>query len=162
GHARGAQAQRAARRTRPEREDEGDRVDLPPAGEVSEAVRDSPVSRRGGAAMQARKLTVAGAVLLGFVAALLSLTGAAAPADEEKIIVPKEIAAAVNNLADEVGKGNKIDEQAAAYFKKHKDDLKQTMWIFKPREGNGNGGIGVGKPGQYAPDGIEGVIIVYG
>jgi cytochrome c556 len=81
---------------------------------------------------------------------------------EVKIIVPKDIAESVNKMADTVGKGDKVDKDAADFFKKHEDQLKKTMWVFKPREKDGMGGFGVGKePGTYTPDGIEGIIITY-
>ena len=59
-------------------------------------------------------------------------------------------------LADAIAKGNKVDKDADDFFKANKDELKPTMWIFKPRETGGKGGLGVGaKPGVYTPDGIE-------
>jgi hypothetical protein len=86
----------------------------------------------------------------------------AGPADDEKIIVPKQIQDAVNKMADAVAKGEKVDKEAADFYKKNADQLKKTMWVFKPREPGGTGGLGVGKnPGDYTPDGIEGIIITY-
>ena len=110
-------------------------------------------------------LAGAGALALGIAAILVS----AGRGDDEKIVVPKDIASAVNKMADEVGKGTDVSKEAAAFKAKHADDLKPTMWIFKPRMGGGEGGFGVGaKPGPYKlgdaelPDGIEGIILTLG
>ena len=74
----------------------------------------------------------------------------------EKIIVPKTIRDTVSKMADDVGKGEKVDKRAAALFMLHGCELRKTMWVFKPRESDGVGGFGVGpKPGVYRYDGIE-------
>jgi hypothetical protein len=92
-------------------------------------------------------LPAAGAALAALV--LLSAAGAA---DD----VPKPIRDEVNKMADAVGKGQKVDTAAAAFFKEHEKELKQTMWVFKERE---EGGFGVGpEPGKYKPDGIEALL----
>ena len=103
--------------------------------------------------MQRRTLSV-GAGLALAVVVLWSGTGTAD--DPPPIVVPKDIREAVTKMADAVGKGEKIDKDAAAFFKGHEKDLKKTMWVFKPREEDGTGGLGVGpEPRKYKPDGIE-------
>src|SRR5579872_6420947 len=111
--------------------------------------------------MQHRKrmAAVAGLSLALIVLAAISETIAD---DEVPIIVPKDIAEAVNKMADEAGKGGNLKKPSEEFFKKHEADLKKTMYVFKPRKEKGEGGFGVGKPGQYTPDGIEGVIITHG
>lgn len=96
--------------------------------------------------------------------AILSVTASASrsTADEDKIVVPKDIAEAVKKMADDAAKGGDVKKHAETFAKKHPDDLKKTMWVFKPRMANGEGGFGVGKPGAFMPDGIEGIIISYG
>ena len=77
--------------------------------------------------------------------------------------MPQQTRATVDKLADAIAKGDKVDETAATFFKGNKDKLKETMWVFKPRQKDGKGGIGIGeKPGVYTPDGIEGIILTYG
>lgn len=70
------------------------------------------------------------------------------------------IPAAVNRMADEIGGGHRPKLWAAAMAKKYPDDFLKIKWVFKPREINRKGGLGVGKPGQYRPDGIEIFMIV--
>lgn len=85
----------------------------------------------------------------------LSLTALALAADDD-IVVPKKTQETVNKMADAIAKGNKVDKEADDFFKSNKDELKSTMWIFKPREAGGKGGLGIGsKPGAFEPDGIE-------
>jgi cytochrome c556 len=80
--------------------------------------------------------------------------------DDNDVFVPQKIEQEVNKMAKALAQGKKIDKDADIYFDNHKADLKQTHWIFKPRDGNGWGGFGVGpKEGVYLPDGIEGFII---
>jgi cytochrome c556 len=100
--------------------------------------------------MHSRKWVAAGAVGLALAVVVLSSTAGAA--DD----VPKEIRDEVTKMADAVGKSEKIDKDAATFFKKYDKDLKKTMWVFKPREEDGKGGFGIGpQPGKYNPDGIE-------
>jgi cytochrome c556 len=71
------------------------------------------------------------------------------------MVVPKPVRDAVGTMADAVGKGQKVDKDAADFFKEHPAPLKQVMWVFRPREPEGLGGFGIGpRPGVYTPDGI--------
>jgi cytochrome c556 len=108
--------------------------------------------------MQKRMWIAAGVAAV----ALGTLTVAAGKADDpEKIIVPKKIQDDVNKMADVIAKGQAVDKEADAFAKANKDNLKKTMWIFKPRftgdlkKEKGDGGFGVGKQGMYENDGIE-------
>jgi hypothetical protein len=86
-------------------------------------------------------------------------------AADEPIIVPKDMRDAVNKMADDVGKGKNIEKEAAAFFNAHPGDLKTAMWVFKQRQANGEGGLGVGvkpEPTSTVPDGIEAWIVLYG
>lgn len=105
--------------------------------------------------MQQRKRMRCGVVAMSFGLVTLVALGQAFAADDDVIIVPKKIQDAVNKMADDVSKGNKVDKDAGAFFKDNKDDLKKTMWVFKPREKDGKGGLGVGKLGTYKFDGLE-------
>src|SRR5258708_6075559 len=112
-------------------------------------------------------MTLAGAGVLALAVFGVAVTGrlstAADKDKEEPIIVPKEIAEAVSKLADDAGKGNDTKKSVDLFYKKNEDNLKKTMWIFKPRMKNGMGGFGVGpKPGVYEPDGIEALILTQG
>ena len=101
-------------------------------------------------------LAGAGALALAIVGFVVS----AGLADDEKIIVPKDIAAEVNKMADVAAKDGDNKKATEMFFKKNEDNLKKTMWIFKPRMANGEGGFGIGpKPGVYEKDGIEVLII---
>jgi len=105
--------------------------------------------------MQRRTLS-AGAALALAVVVLWSGTGTA---DDPPIVVPKDIRESVTKMADAVGKGQKVDKDAAAFFKGHEKDLKATMWVFKEREKDGKGGFGVGsEPDKYKPDGIDALL----
>jgi hypothetical protein len=117
--------------------------------------------------MQNRKWMAAGATAPALVAFLLSGISAADSTDDAAV-ARKEIQKAevmrvqltieeeVGMMASAVGRGRKIDKDAAAFFKEHPDELKKTMWVFKPRMEKGEGGFGVGPvPGKYTPDGIE-------
>jgi cytochrome c556 len=109
--------------------------------------------------MQHRK-TMAASVLGLSLALVLLATLSESVAADDPIIVPKKIQESVTKMADDVGKGNKVDKDADLFFKDHKDELKKTMWVFKPREKDGKGGLGVGsKPGAYKQDGIEALIL---
>jgi hypothetical protein len=65
---------------------------------------------------------------------------------------------AVLKLADVAGKPDELQKQAAALAAK-KMDLEDIMTVFKPREKHG---VGVGKPKEVTPDGIEQKIIALG
>jgi cytochrome c556 len=78
---------------------------------------------------------------------------------DDFICVPLEMKEAVNKMADAIAKGNKVDKEADAFFNDHKSGLKRTMWVFTPRFDEMRGGFGVGKPGEYKPDGIEDLIL---
>jgi cytochrome c556 len=96
-----------------------------------------------------------GIIVSAAVAALASVL-LTVRADDDTIRVPKDIQDAVNKMADDIAKDNNVEKDAVAFFKDHKGDLKKTMWLFKPRDKDGTGGLGVGaKPGAYRPDGIE-------
>jgi len=111
--------------------------------------------------MNRQLLMLAGAGALAL--AVLGVTAANGRFADEKVIVPKDIAKAINDMADKAGKGQDAKADAEAFGKKHPDDLKKIMWAFKPRMANGEGGFGVGaKPGAYTPDGMEGLIISHG
>ena len=111
--------------------------------------------------MQQRKRMWCGVVVMSFgLVTLVALGQAFAADDDTDIVVPKKIQDSVNKMADDISKGNKVDKDAAAFFMDHKDELKKTMWVFKPREKDGKGGLGVGpKPGVYKPDGIEALLL---
>jgi Cytochrome C' len=108
--------------------------------------------------MQQRIRMVCGIIGVSFgILGLVALGHAYA--DDDEIVVPKKIQETVNKMADNVGKGNKVDKDATMFFMDHKEELKKTMWVFKQREKDGKGGLGVGpKPGAYKPDGIEALI----
>ncbi len=88
-----------------------------------------------------------------------------------KILVPRTIEDAVNKMADDLAQGKDVRKDAAAFFKANPGDLQTTMWIFKPRMANGQGGFGIGpragvggfgigpRAVVYAQDGIEMLII---
>lgn len=87
---------------------------------------------------------------------LIRLVSLADAADED---VPKKMKDAINKMADAVAKGQMIDKEADQFFKDNPKDLKTAMWIFKLRDKDGTGGLGIGaKPGMYQPDGIEALI----
>lgn len=99
--------------------------------------------------------------------AIVGFVVSAGLADDEKIEVPKDIAADVNKMADVAAKDGDNKKATEMFFKKYENDpklkaspLKTTMWIFKPRMANGEGGFGIGpKAGVYEKDGIEVLII---
>ena len=107
--------------------------------------------------MNKRMRMAAGVIGLSFaVLAVAALSQRVAADDDEPIVVPKKSKEAVNKMADDIAKGNKVGKEADLFFKDNKEPLKKTMWIFKPREEGGKGGVGIGaKPGVYEPDGIE-------
>ena len=95
------------------------------------------------------------AAALPALALLGCVVGTGLADDDDKIIVPKDIAADVNKMADVAAKDGD-NKKAAEAFKKNEDNLKKTMWIFKPRQANGEGGFGIGpKPGVYDTDCID-------
>jgi Cytochrome C' len=103
-------------------------------------------------------LPLAGAGALAL--AILGFVVSTGLADDEKIIVPKDIAEAINKMADTAAKDGDNKKAAGDFFKKNQDNLKKTMWVFKPRMDKGEGGFGLGpKAGAYEKDGIEVLII---
>jgi hypothetical protein len=118
--------------------------------------------------MNRQYLLLAGAGVLAVAVLSFAVSDSRSADDEVPIIVPKDVAKFVTDMTEKSYKGGKDDElkkDADTFFKKYKDEpssLKKTMWVFKPREADGKGGFGVGKPGQYSPDGIEGIIITHG
>lgn len=98
------------------------------------------------------------AVTVGLSLGLLVLVIGLATAADDDIVVPAKMKDEVNKMADAIAKGKMVDKEADQYVKDHNKtkDLKSTMYIFKPREKDDKGGLGVGpKPGVYRPDGIE-------
>jgi cytochrome c556 len=112
--------------------------------------------------MSRNSILWAGVAVLALAILSVTASSSRSAADEDKVVVPKDIADAVKKMADDAAKGGSLKKDSEAFAKKHPDDLKKTMWVFKPRMANGEGGFGVGKPGAFMPDGIEGIIISYG
>ena len=85
--------------------------------------------------MSKQFLILAGAGVLAVAVLVAANSDGRSAAADEKIIVPKDIAEAVNKMADDASKdkGAELKKAAEAFYKKHPDDLKKTMWIFKPR-----------------------------
>jgi cytochrome c556 len=106
--------------------------------------------------MHRQLLLLAGVLALAILG--LTTTAGRSADDKDKIVIPKDIAEAVNKMADTVAKGGDPKADAEALAKKYNEpgQLKKIMWVFKPRMEGGDGGFGVGsKPGAYSPDGIE-------
>lgn len=67
----------------------------------------------------------------------------------------------LQKIADEIAAGKDVSKAAEAFAKKYPID--ESMTIFKPRNPSAKvSGIGVGKPGDYTPDGIESVWLSLG
>jgi hypothetical protein len=116
--------------------------------------------------MQCRKWLAAGAAAPALVTFLLGGISAADSADDptasrkeiragETMFARTTIPDEVSRMATAVGLGRKVDRDAAAFFKVHEKELLDAMGVFKPRQPGGEGGLGVGEPGKYDPDGIE-------
>jgi hypothetical protein len=78
--------------------------------------------------------------------------------DKKETPEVKEAREAILKLADLASKPEELKKQAAAVAAK-KMDLEDIMTVFKPREKHG---VGVGKPKEITPDGIEQKIIALG
>jgi hypothetical protein len=98
------------------------------------------------------------AILVGLSLTMLVMFVGRNVAADDEVVVPAKMKDQVFKMADAIAKGKTVDKEADQYvkdFAKPKD-LKNTMYIFKPREKDDKGGVGVGpKPGMYRPDGIE-------
>jgi cytochrome c556 len=76
---------------------------------------------------------------------------------------PPQFLKAFNSMADAVGKGQKIDKDADAFFKDNKNDLKNVKYMFQAHPKNGRDGLRVGpNRGTNTPDDVESYVALQG
>lgn len=96
--------------------------------------------------MTRMRMAVLGAIVVG-------LGGIIYLAERTSAGENKALVGQVTKIAELIKKGDKDGaDKAAQAFAKKLDSLEEVMHLFKPRK---KGGLGVGKPGEVTPDGIE-------